>query len=527
MRSRLDVRTGCLAAAAVVVLLLMGCKFHKAKICPRVGAPALTGLGASKAAWGDFDKDGDLDVVIAGSTTTGSPTPTTKFYRNNGSGGFTEVTGANFLDVTNADLCWVDLDNDGFIDLILCGTDAAGNPKTHIYQNNGNGTFTDKGNCGLPDIQSGTIRSADSNHDGLFDLAAMGDDGTSLVAEVFYNSGNFTFFNVGAGITPVLGTLDWTDIDNSGTWGLLVTGTPDGIYDDSLVVKFYWDISDGWSSIDVTSDKLTGTALTLGDFNNDGLVDFAVAGYDDSSAEMARVYFNNGSSFFTDVGAGLTAAANGSVACGDFNADGFLDLVVMGQPSNVQSQVQTILYFGDGNGVFTDSGELFTGANSGCVAAADYNRNTRLDFILMGINANGAPFAELVSNTAAPANTRPTAPISLFTSVSGSDVTIFWGSNSDDHTPVAALTYNVRVGSSAGADDMLPAHANGVNGFRRIVGPGNGSRGNSLVLRNLPDGTYFYSVQAIDGMWEGGDWATENTFTIFSGAIRGNGPGAP
>jgi hypothetical protein len=79
----------------------------------------LLGLSRALAAWGDFDGDGDLDLAMTGLTTAG--VPTTRICRNDG-GVFTALTN-NLLGVLGGSVTWVDYDNDGHLDLSLAGNE--------------------------------------------------------------------------------------------------------------------------------------------------------------------------------------------------------------------------------------------------------------------------------------------------------------------------------------------------------------------------------------------------------------------
>src|SRR2546428_11227147 len=101
--------------------------------------PAYGYLESSMARWrGDFDNDGLLDILMAGtSPTTGTNIYLTRVYRNNGNGTFTDVH-ANLLGVANGAAVWGDFDNDGNLDILLTGSTndlSATNPITRIYHN--------------------------------------------------------------------------------------------------------------------------------------------------------------------------------------------------------------------------------------------------------------------------------------------------------------------------------------------------------------------------------------------------------
>ena len=105
------------------------------------------------SAWADFDNDGDMDVLVGGSS---SPH---KLMRNNGDGTFTNVTINSGFDVNaalNIEHVAHDFDNDGFVDVLGGGS--------KIMHNNGNMTFSP---VSVP-VTSGPI--GDLNHDGFLDV---------------------------------------------------------------------------------------------------------------------------------------------------------------------------------------------------------------------------------------------------------------------------------------------------------------------------------------------------------------------
>lgn len=87
---------------------------------------------ARSANWGDFDKDGDLDVIVAQSGGDNL------LFSNNGDGKFTRITN---VDLSNADdpssTASSDSDNDGDTDVAVGDEDGGGNSGDSVYQNTG------------------------------------------------------------------------------------------------------------------------------------------------------------------------------------------------------------------------------------------------------------------------------------------------------------------------------------------------------------------------------------------------------
>jgi len=97
----------------------------------------------NSCAWIDYDNDGYLDLFV---TNEGLKN---RLYHNNGDGTFTSVTQGNIVtDIANSTGCaWGDYDNDGFLYLVVANGGITAPQRNFLYHNNGNSNHWIKVRC--------------------------------------------------------------------------------------------------------------------------------------------------------------------------------------------------------------------------------------------------------------------------------------------------------------------------------------------------------------------------------------------
>jgi hypothetical protein len=145
----------------------------------------------------------------------------------------------------------------------------------------------------------------------------------------------------------------------------------------------------------------------------------------------------------------------------------------------------------------------------------DYDNDGDLDLFYNGCAGTSCENKTLLyQNDVLTPNSVPATPIASPAAVSGSEVTLSWSASSDYETLSQALTYNVRIGTSPGAGDVLSPMADAATGYRRVVGRGPLNHATDLTL-TLPFGTYYWGVQAIDSAYAGSPFSVEGSFDIL------------
>jgi tetratricopeptide (TPR) repeat protein len=262
----------------------------------------------SGAAWGDYDNDGWVDLVVTNEVgplnmsddARRRSSARARLYHND-HGTFSDVTDKAAIDFRGwgMGVAWGDYDNDGSVDLVLT---AYG--RNVLYHNNGDGTFTDVSLVSRIGIPVGFWAGAswgDYDRDGFLDLYVTGyvkylrpEQGSapshydienpasinpaSFAPErnlLFRNNGNGTFTELAAmaRVTDVTGrglSAAWADFDGDGWLDLYVANDQsDNAFFRNLGNGKFADISHSAR----VADYRSAMGIAVGDWDNDGAQD--------------------------------------------------------------------------------------------------------------------------------------------------------------------------------------------------------------------------------------------------------------
>lgn len=261
-------------------------------------------VGFSRVAYGDFDNDGDEDIVSTYNADL-------HWFVNGGAGLFSAdnliETASLFSEVKSGDI-----NGDGNIDIVVIESGAV-----KWYSNDGDAFFTNEGT--ISSISNGERLSLnDFDNDGDIDIARAGSQNYYLV-----NNGNGVFSEINLS-TPSggSGSITTSDFNNDGLLDIAIgssSATPN--------LDVYINNGGGFNApSNLNSDELDSPYdLTSGDLDGDGDQELLTASF---GASRVTSYLNDGSAGFTPtvVATGITGASR--VEASDIDNDGDLDIVV-------------------------------------------------------------------------------------------------------------------------------------------------------------------------------------------------------
>ena len=405
----------------------------------------------------------------------------------------------------------VDFDGDGQVDIVARGQSQIGLWRGRV---DGERRFLDRiplpNSIGTIGLQGMLWRDWDA--DGDLDALVVRENGPILLRQE----------RAGWGVELVAdASMRWpmaaADADGDGRVDLLALGL---VQADQSSRPAFWK-NDGRGRFTAQSSLPTsGRIRAVGweDLDADGTPDAWVL-QDATTPQASRVLaaYRRTLTGWVETGRAATLATDAShLTWADFDADGVLDVLLPFDESFGGALIPVPLTGSEW------SLRLFLGDRAGGFGAySAWRTTTRISPVTLvpsnagriGVNAGRV----ILANEFSTFNLPPTAPVDLRSWSSGKQVRLSW-MEAWDLNQSAGLTYNVRVGTRPGAEDVVSCLSR-PDGVRKIAAPGNvgSSRFLDLDLSRLPLSPLYWSVQAVDAALEGGAFAPEQAVEGFFG----------
>lgn len=357
----------------------------------------------------DFDNDAKLDFLVSGlqwPPTMPATTVPIQAFKNNGLMSFSSNSAfiGNNEAVHPRSYVVADYNGDGKSDLFIAdhGTDVSPFPgqANKLFLQNTTGKLVDSpANIpSQPDFSHYTT-AADIDADGDIDIYVSNIWGQALVGPYFLiNNGNGNFTKMTSNFPAAIQNLNqvymssiFADIDNDNDQDLIL-----GAVDNSNLVSDLILLNNGTGTFTPGSalpprygNASWGTVgITKGDFNNDGFVDLVMSTLVGYQTCMVQLLLNNGNGTFSDHTSNIPQNWPTSntwikwIEAGDINNDGHLDLVFA-----THFAATPKLYYNNGNGFFTDASSTLNPSGMNGIRSTrvrDFDGDGQMDIAFLG-----------------------------------------------------------------------------------------------------------------------------------------------
>ncbi len=336
---------------------------------------------------GDFNNDGKLDIAI-----NANKNNLISIFLGSGDGTFT--SGASYAGIYGtSELSASDLDGDGNLDLIvgiansgIYGPDMNAGGTFQVLMGNGDGTFQSAPalldsvfslSGGIP-----TFATGDFNGDGKLDIMGVSTfSGTQgLVFLAGDGGGHFAAPAISPEQMPSLvaagdmngdGKLDAVYADSNANSVAVALGNGDGTF---AAGQDYF-LPNGFAIVNIA----------VADLNGDGKPDVIITAAQNQSTNPPfglYAYINEGNGTLPLIPIPVdTLSFPTSLAIGDLNGDGKLDIVVTNSPFDTGTAGTLMVYLANGNGTFKPAVSYPAGYSSTGLAIADVNKDGKPDLV--------------------------------------------------------------------------------------------------------------------------------------------------
>jgi len=506
---------------------------------------AIPGMYNAKFSWGDYNNDGLMDLAVIGQNDDFGNI--TKIYQNK-NGSFQDLNLAN-RSFRYGDVKWVDLNNDGWLDLSIIGQSGS----AVVYQQliNNKGVFEISTPTSVAGLKFSNMTFGDYNNNGTLDMFTTGQDVNGNPKSFLYQNdgkGNFKVdpeFNA-YGAVPDMYNADarFLDYDLDGDLDLIYSGTGNGkvplggirvntLLDPKITTNNYGQTSNNGYTYYMNL-QMQDSKLDIADMDGDGDTDIVAMGtarkytgntfidypqlllLRNQTAESKDAKFGSFFSYnniYNATSIILDSVEKGDVKLVDFNNDGLVDITLAGR--DVKANPVTKFYLNEGGfGNFTLSkNESIPQYTEAAISWGDANGDGSMDMVISGNKLVGSSTSIFINNQGENVNKEPTAPKNLrFIDQGQGRVLLLWDAATDDKTAPANLYYNLKLGTQPGLSDLRVIQVNPAND--KLLTPNTSLIGSNQYYIELPPGVFYWSVQAVDGNYSSSKFATSQKLVL-------------
>jgi hypothetical protein len=392
-------------AALVLFVTLAGATLTSAQVTFNQTAINSGDTSSASIVAGDFNGDGILDLVTINESSL-------SFYKGLGGGKFAAAMKRSVPVQALGQAAAADFNRDGSLDLAIAGGPFGNDtPRVTILLGNGDGTFKPGTNIAT-NGNANFITLADFNGDRLPDIAvSMCSNPTFCTSQVFLGQGNGTFQR-SATLTYGGGQIVAGDFDADGHQDLALLSQGE--------LALYLGNGKGTFKSPILAGLSDGVSLAVGDFYNNRIQSLTVLVSQMVGTEAEDVYiysarYSNGQLLIENqqkLESGVQAPYQ-RLAAGDLNGDFKADVFLVG--GTFMAGAQSGYLLGNGDGTFGDLLQgLYWGDSQYFPFIRDLDRDSRHDVGMAWtsfFDAIGG--AEVLKNTSATTNCAPPAANAL------------------------------------------------------------------------------------------------------------------